>query len=75
MQSQQKDATTTEDSVLGDYLSRDQLAKQLNVTVRTLARWKWGRQGPASITLGGRVYYKRADVEAWLESLKQEGAR
>lgn len=38
-------------------------------------RWKRGRgEGPAFIKIGRRVYYKRADVEAWFDSHRQASA-
>lgn len=53
--------------LLADYLSRDALARELNITVRTLARWHWQRIGPPSVMLGGRRLYRRADVARWIE--------
>ena len=55
-------------ALLADYVTREQLAEELKVTTRTLDKWEWLRVGPRKIKLGARVYYKRADVTAWLEA-------
>lgn len=76
MQAQRIEQTSTPDGeVLSQHLSRAELAAQLKVTPNTLARWRWERKGPKCFQVGRKVYYDRADVQAWLESLKQDGAR
>ncbi len=60
--------------LLADFLTREQLAGELRVTVRTLARWRWQRIGPKSVLLGGRRLYRRADVVAWLEQQAEDAA-
>ncbi|WP_201312900.1 helix-turn-helix domain-containing protein [Dyella sp. EPa41] len=54
--------------VLADYVSREELAKELKVTTRTLDKWAWLRNGPVKIKIGSRCYYHRADVNAWIEA-------
>lgn len=58
--------------ILADYYSRQELAEELDKTVRTLARWAWLRTGPRQTKLGGRVYYHRSDVEAWLAGKSEQ---
>ena len=60
--------------ILAPYLTREHLAEELHVTVRTVARWHSLRTGPRSIVMGGRRLYKRSDVAAWLDSLESEAA-
>lgn len=60
--------------ILAPYLTREQLAEELHVTVRTVARWHSLRTGPPSIVMGGRRLYKRADVSTWLDSLETDAA-
>lgn len=48
-----------------------QLAEEIKVTERTLKRWKAIGYGPRPIKFGGRVYYRRADVKAFIDSLGQ----
>lgn len=55
-------------TILSDYVTREELAEELRVTTRTLDKWAWLRRGPAKIKMGGRCYYHRADVLAWLEA-------
>ena len=56
------------ESLLNNYVTREDLARELNVTTRTLDKWAYGRKGPAKIKVGARVYYNRDDVRLWLES-------
>lgn len=52
-----------------DYLTPDQLAKQLNTTTGTLATWRAsGRYKLPFIKVGRKVLYRPQDVEKWLES-------
>lgn len=55
-------------TLLSDYITREQLAKELNVTTRTIDKWSWLSRGPAKIKIGARCYYHRQDVLAWLDS-------
>lgn len=55
-------------TILSDYITREQLAEELKVTTRTLDKWAWMRSGPKKIKIGARCYYKRQDVLAWLEA-------
>lgn len=55
-------------TLLSDYITREQLAKELNLTPRTLDKWAWQRRGPAKVKIGNRCYYKRSAVAEWLES-------
>ena len=59
---------TATPALLADYVTREQLAEELKVTTRTLDKWQWLRCGPRKVKIGARVYYKRADVTAWIEA-------
>lgn len=52
--------------LLADYLSKKQLAHELGVAVRTVNRWRHHRSGPKAVHVGGRIYFRREDVAAWL---------
>ena len=52
-------------TVLEDYLNESELAKQLHVSTRTTARYRH-EEGLPFIEVGGRVYVRRPDVDAWL---------
>jgi hypothetical protein len=41
------------------------LARRWNVSPRTLERWRWLRQGPQYLKIGGRVVYRLDDIEAY----------
>ena len=38
----------------------------------TLANWRSTNRGPAYVKLGGRVFYRGSDLNAWLESCRVE---
>jgi hypothetical protein len=46
-------------------------ARQLRVDLRTLRRWHTLRQGPPKLRLWKRVYYRPAQVQAWLDGLTE----
>lgn len=64
-------AQTNTAPLLGDFLTREQLAAELRITPRTLARWRWQRIGPPSVLLCGRRLYRRSDVAAWIEAQRE----
>lgn len=41
------------------------LARRWKMSPRTLERWRWLRQGPVYIKLGGKVLYRPTDVEQY----------
>lgn len=61
-------------------LPQAQLSQFLNVSVRTLERWRVEGTGPTYIKAGRRVLYRREDVEVWLsghirQSTSETGGR
>jgi excisionase family DNA binding protein len=52
-------------------LTQQQLADELQVSVRTLERWRQEGTGPAFIQVGRAPRYRRADVDAWLEQRRR----
>ena len=61
--------------VLDDYLTREEVARQLRVTTQTLARWANARRGPVFIMVGARCMYSRAAVQGWIDDLEDEAKR
>ncbi len=57
--------------LLGDYLTRDQLATELGVSVRTLDRWNTARSGPPRVVVGRTILYRIDSVREWLSSLEK----
>ena len=56
-----------------DGYTRQELAKELGRSVSSLAKWASAGTGPRYRFLMGRVWYDRADVEAWLASMPTGG--
>jgi excisionase family DNA binding protein len=45
-----------------------ELAEYLGVPLATVYRWRYLAEGPMGFRIGRHVRYRRADVEAWVES-------
>ena len=56
--------------ILADYLTRPELAKELQKSERTLDRWHQLRVGPPRSRIGNLVIYRRNALHEWLR--KQE---
>jgi excisionase family DNA binding protein len=52
-------------------LTQQQLAEELQITVRTLERWRQEGTGPAFIWVGRSPRYRRSDIDAWLEQQRR----
>jgi predicted DNA-binding transcriptional regulator YafY len=51
---------------LGEYVTPDQLAQHLGVSVRTLSRWHARRIGPPRCSVGKLILYRVIAVRAWM---------
>ena len=49
-------------------MTTEQLAEFLQVPLATLYQWRHKGTGPKGMKVGKHVRYRRADVEAWLET-------
>ena len=47
------------------HLNQVALARRWGISPRTLERWRWLKQGPRYIKLGGHVAYRLEDIEAF----------
>ena len=47
------------------HLNQIELAARLNISPRTLERWRWTGEGPDYLKLGGRVIYRLEDIAAF----------
>ena len=63
------------DPVLAGYIPAKDAAKQLNVHPFTLRRWRRATYGPKPVKVGGRLYYRRCDIQHWLQSLGTSPAK
>jgi hypothetical protein len=56
------------------HLTQRDLARRWRISTRTLERWRWLRQGPPYLKLGGAVVYRLEDVEAFEAEQRQAPA-
>jgi hypothetical protein len=47
------------------HLNQVELSRRWSISPRTLERWRWLRQGPNYLKVGGRVLYRLDDIEAY----------
>jgi excisionase family DNA binding protein len=53
-------------------MSITDLSEMLGVPIHTLYRWRHRGEGPVGYRIGRHVKYRRATVEAWLETQTDE---
>jgi excisionase family DNA binding protein len=53
-------------------MSERELARYLNLSLRTIQRWRTEGKGPPVLWAGNRPRYRKADVDAWLERRDEE---
>lgn len=51
-----------------DKLNERETAPIVGVKVKTLQNWRQLRRGPAFLKVGSRVFYRRADLDRYLDS-------
>ena len=47
------------------HLNQVELSRRWSLSPRTLERWRWLKQGPIYLKVGGRIVYRLEDVEAF----------
>lgn len=47
-------------------------AEALRLGVATLHRWRKAGKGPPYIEMGRKVYYRRADLDRWIEEQQRQ---
>ena len=62
--------TGTENSILSEYLTKAELAAQLNRSTRSVDRWTLTGDGPPRVRIGRSSLYRRAAVVEWLRGLE-----
>lgn len=62
-----QDSQDTPRSLLSGWISRSELAQELDVTEGTLRRWASERWGPPCTRAGRKIFYRRSAVVEWLE--------
>ena len=58
--------------LLEGYLSRDELAKEIRRSPRTIDRWHTMREGPPRVRMGRTIFYKVDSVRKWLREKEEE---
>lgn len=71
----QTEPEMTATALLSGWISRKDLADELNVTVDTLGRWEARRFGPPCVRAGRMVLYRRRAVQDWLTAQELPRAR
>jgi excisionase family DNA binding protein len=57
------------------FLTPDDLARELGASPRTLARWHSRRIGPPRTVIGRTILYRKEAVEAWLRGREERPLR
>jgi len=60
-------------SLDGRLISERALAARYRKTVRTLQRWRTEGCGPAYLRIGGSIFYRTEDIEAFEVSMRKDG--
>jgi excisionase family DNA binding protein len=60
-------STTISADSLG-LISVDEAASLLNITPRTLRRWRQQRVGPRAVFIGRSVKYQMSELQAWINN-------
>ena len=55
-----------------ELLNTTEAAEVLRLGMATLHRWRKAGKGPPYIEMGRKVYYRRADLERWVESQQRQ---
>ena len=71
MKDMQDDPAEEVPDLLADWISREQLARALDLTTDTLSRWEARRQGPPCTRIGRKIFYRRAAIQEWIRSQEQ----
>jgi hypothetical protein len=56
------------------FLTEKDVAKQINVSLASLRRWRLEQPGPRFVKVGALVRYRPEDLEQWTAALPTGGA-
>ena len=65
----------TAPSEVDPLMDTQQTAEYIHHSPRTLIRWRVERKGPPIIKAGRKVFYRKSDLDAWLDSHRLEMVR
>ena len=66
-------AMSISEPVLSGFLTKEELAAELQRNPRTLDRWEALGMGPPRTLVGRQVLYRRASVQKWLAAQEETG--
>lgn len=72
---EKRDHNGPQPGLLADFLTPAELARELGVSPRTLARWQTLRQGPPRIKVGRRILFEGSAVRKWLADKTEQPLR
>lgn len=64
--------TAAAPTLLAEYFTLQELARELRVARKTLDRWRVEGRGPARTKVGRRVCYNRKSVLRWLATCEKD---
>jgi excisionase family DNA binding protein len=56
-----------------NFLTEKEVARQINVSLASLRRWRLQQRGPRFVKVGALVRYRCEDLAQWMESLPSGG--
>jgi predicted site-specific integrase-resolvase len=66
------DAMARNAKLLAEYFDEDELAEEVDHSVRTLRGWRREGKGPPFVRIGRRALYRKNGVLEWLRSKEKE---
>ena len=60
------------ESILSEFLTKEELAAELRRNPRTLDRWEVLGMGPPRTHVGRKILYRRASVQKWLAAQERQ---
>lgn len=54
-------------SISNNMMSAKDVAKKLGIPVATVNGWRHLKTGPRYYRIGGRIFYREDDVDAWVK--------
>jgi predicted DNA-binding transcriptional regulator AlpA len=67
MQDDKQERSASGGASTGDLLDLQRFSSEYGFPEATLYGWRHRGIGPRSVRLGRRVYYRRQDIERWIE--------
>jgi excisionase family DNA binding protein len=57
-----------------NFVTEKEVARQLNVSLASLRKWRLAQRGPRFVKVGALVRYRPEELERWMETLPAGGA-